>query len=243
MTQAIVTLTDGRAVADSRHVAVAFSRRHDHVLRDIDGLVATVPELRPRFGEQFFSYAAGNGAQRQARRFDMDRSGFMLLVMGFGGEKAIRLKMAWIDAFDAMEAALTSPANDIAVLGEDVDRFRAGLQLVREARILGGRAAGRRAWTVARLPDVFCESVATPALLDAGGSPIAAWFAARVERLAGVRTSTGQLYDDYRAWCADRETDAVTMSLFGRLLNQAGIAFINSNGIKRIGVRLRGVHV
>ncbi len=38
--------------------------------------------------------------------YEMDRKGFMLLVMGFTGKKALKFKLAFLDAFDLMEKKL-----------------------------------------------------------------------------------------------------------------------------------------
>jgi hypothetical protein len=44
----------------------------------------------------------------------MDREGFMLLAMGFTGKEALRWKLAFIAAFNRMEAELQKPAYDPA---------------------------------------------------------------------------------------------------------------------------------
>ena len=232
----LVKIEAGRVVADSRDIASMFGKRHDHVLRSIDDLVTTAPELLPNFGEQLFSASAGNGAVRSYRRFDIDRDGFSLLAMGFTGAKALRWKIAYIEAFNAMEAAVTEPV--VPVFG-DHETWRVSLQFVREARSIGGRAAGRRAWNIAGLPDVFSETSA----LRIGGyvadDDVAKWFAERVDRVAGTRTPSSSLFTDYQRWAADRERDPVSMVIFGKSLTAMGVRGFNSNGIKREGVRLR----
>ena len=42
----------------------------------------------------------------------MDRKGFVLLAMGFTGEKALQFKIAYIDAFDRMEEELRNSTAD-----------------------------------------------------------------------------------------------------------------------------------
>lgn len=50
----------------------------------------------------------------------MDRKGFVLLAMGFTGEQALKFKIAYIDAFDEMEAQLrkstTEQSSEVATL-------------------------------------------------------------------------------------------------------------------------------
>ena len=95
--------------ADSRDVAACFGKTHFHVVAAIRELIAKgvtnfreTPYIHPQNGQ---SYTA----------FLMDRDGFTLLVMSFTGKKALQWKMAYIAAFNAMEAALTKPAPQAAL--------------------------------------------------------------------------------------------------------------------------------
>ncbi len=233
----LVTIEAGRAVASSRSVAETFGKNHRDVLRSIDGLVSDEPGLLRNFAQQSFGAAAGNGAVRTYRAFTMDRDGFSLLAMGFTGAKALRWKIAYIEAFNAMEAALASPPAPAAIV--DHETWRVSLQFVREARSLGGRAAGRKAWTIAGLPDVFGDDQSLPHRGYAADPEVADWFDDRVERAAGIRTPSSWLFADYQRWSADRERNAVSMVIFGKSLTALGVRGFNSNGIKREGVRLR----
>jgi Rha family phage regulatory protein len=89
----------------SLNVAEVFGKRHDHVLRDIDNLLSSLPSEWgvPNFGEGSKTNTQ-NG--QSYRYFNLTRDGFMLLVMGFTGEKALKLKLAYIEQFNAMETAL-----------------------------------------------------------------------------------------------------------------------------------------
>ncbi len=93
------------ALANSREVAEVFEKRHDHVLRDLDNLVALAgpPILGNLFWERQDYHEQ---ARKQVRSFDMGRDGFALLAMGFTGAKALRFKLAYIEAFNRMEAEL-----------------------------------------------------------------------------------------------------------------------------------------
>lgn len=105
----IVFTRDGEVFANSRDVAAYFSKQHAHVLRDIDALLKSAPELGlSNFGEGYYTLPA-TGSQ-QHRAFDMDRQGFELLAMGFTGNKALRWKIAYVRAFKTMEDALRKPA-------------------------------------------------------------------------------------------------------------------------------------
>lgn len=161
-----VFVRHGAVVANSRDVAAFFSKRHDHVLRDISNLLK---ELAPQnwgaenhdlFVERHDHH---EGANRVVRSFDMTRTGFLLLAMGFTGAKALGFKLRYIEAFDAMEAALNStpplphaeePITDADLMPDDL---RAWTHLVREARLLHGRAVARRLWARSPLPQVATE--------------------------------------------------------------------------------------
>jgi len=106
----IVTARDGDVFANSRDVAAYFAKEHRDVLRSIDALVAQEPGLALRNFAQG-SYTLAATGDQQHRCFDMNRDGFTLLAMGFTGGKALRWKLAYIEAFNSMEAELrTSPS-------------------------------------------------------------------------------------------------------------------------------------
>ena len=102
-----VILHHGRPATTSLEVAKFFSKRHDHVLRDIDTLLSQLPEnsLQPNFGEMFQEQETPLGL-KQIRIFILHRDGFMLLVMGYTGKKALAVKLAYIEAFNRLEAEL-----------------------------------------------------------------------------------------------------------------------------------------
>lgn len=237
---AVVRIMEDRVVADSRDVASAFGKQHKHVLDKIGVLLKDGRDLEPNFRPMMFPVATAKGATRHTRRFDMDRKGFMLLVMGFTGEKALALKIAWIDAFDRMEAQLTAIVDhdDAPAVPEIID-LREKLLFVREARVLGGRSAGRKAWQLCGLPDVFDHPV-LPAndsvLVDDG---LEAWLSDRVEPSNG-RVGSTALYADYQCWCAQSGRSWMSHAKFGRYLKARGIGWLNSNGIFYKDISLRG---
>jgi len=104
-----VSLHSGRPATTSLEVAKFFGKRHDHVLRDIDALLSQLPEnsLQPNFGETYQEQETPLGV-KQIRVFIIYRDGFMLLVMGYTGKKALGMKLAYIEAFNRMEAELAA---------------------------------------------------------------------------------------------------------------------------------------
>lgn len=141
----LVVVNQGRVLADSREIAERFGKLHKHVLRKIDQLLADAPDLRPSFGPRVYEVATtAAGHTQEHRRFDIDRDGFVLLVMGFTGPEALRWKVAYIAAFNAMEAKLRAP---LPVAADPV-------ALVQTAIQLGGEAAGRKVWKSLGLPQL-----------------------------------------------------------------------------------------
>ena len=102
-----VSIHSGRPATTSLEVAKFFGKRHDNVLRDIDALLSQLPEnsLQPNFEETYQEQETPFGAKR-IRMFILYRDGFMLLVMGYTGKKALSMKLPYIEAFNRMEEEL-----------------------------------------------------------------------------------------------------------------------------------------
>lgn len=102
----------GGIYTSSLDVAAIFEKGHNHVLRDIREIVKTLSEggHLSNFGCMFEPSSReveiGNGGIRLDPCYDLTRDGFTLLAMGFTGAKALEFKIRYIDAFNAMEAAL-----------------------------------------------------------------------------------------------------------------------------------------
>lgn len=101
-----VQITNGHATTLSTQVADYFGKRHDAVLRDIRNLVKKAPELRLHNFVETQQLVKVGAVERHIVVYRMDRKGFTLLAMGFTGEPALKFKIAYIDAFDEMEAKL-----------------------------------------------------------------------------------------------------------------------------------------
>lgn len=107
----VVSLEDGNPVTTSLEVARTFGKPHDEVLRRIRSVLAELSAEHARnFAEMSVSVDIGNGATRQSSAYRLTRDGFTLLAMGFTGKKALAFKLAYIDAFNRMEAQLRRPA-------------------------------------------------------------------------------------------------------------------------------------
>lgn len=94
---------DAKVVVSSRMVAQVFEKEHKHVLRDILELQCSSAFRESNFGPSSYR----NGQNKVMPEFLMTRDGFTLLAMGYNGERAMRFKEAYINAFNAMERKLT----------------------------------------------------------------------------------------------------------------------------------------
>ncbi|MGM9989690.1 Rha family transcriptional regulator [Desulfovibrio piger] len=99
-----VSLHSGRPATTSLEVAQFFGKRHTDVLRDIGNVAGNCPE---NFSQRNFASAEYSDEQGKPRpMFILYRDGFMLLVMGYTGKKALAMKLAYIEAFNRMEEEL-----------------------------------------------------------------------------------------------------------------------------------------
>jgi anti-repressor protein len=95
-----------RVVVSSGDIAKAFGKRHDNVLRDISGLNCSAEFRLLNFEETSQIVAIPKGGRRKDKFYLVTRDGFVLLVMGYTGEKAMRFKEAYISEFNRMERDL-----------------------------------------------------------------------------------------------------------------------------------------
>ena len=97
----LVRITDSRATTTSLKVAEIFEKEHSKVLRSIRELECSENFTEANFGLSEYTDSTG----RKLPMYNITRDGFTLLAMGFTGEKAMKFKIAYIEAFNAMEKA------------------------------------------------------------------------------------------------------------------------------------------
>lgn len=107
--KAIITVENGHIYATSLVVAEKFEKRHDNVLRDIETIIKKCPVPNfslLNFEERKYQYRTARNQLREAPYYVMTRKGFTMLARGFTGEKAFLWNLAYIEAFERMEAKL-----------------------------------------------------------------------------------------------------------------------------------------
>lgn len=103
-----VQIQETQPVTTSEFIAQAFGKNHKDVLRKIDEILTQVPDF---FGKRNFAPTEINrknnlGFDVLHRAYQLTKDGFMLLVMGFTGKQAMQIKIAYIEAFNAMAEKL-----------------------------------------------------------------------------------------------------------------------------------------
>ena len=112
-----VALVGGIPRVSSLDIAERFGKPHKDVLNVIRRIIA---DLAPDFHERNFSPMSvdvkiGNGAVRKSPAYNLTRDAFSLVVMGFTGKEALAWKIRYIEAFNAMEAALAEKTRRKAI--------------------------------------------------------------------------------------------------------------------------------
>lgn len=103
----VLAVVDGTPTTTSVDVARQFGKQHLHVMERIRALIPELPE-KHQSDFRLVDYIDAKGENRPA--YELNRDGFVVLAMGFTGKKALGFKLAYIDAFNRMEAALHTPA-------------------------------------------------------------------------------------------------------------------------------------
>lgn len=94
-----------QVLTNSLLVAEKFGKDHKNVVRDIRSIIGGMLRIEHTqlFVESMYIHPQ-NG--QEYPMFIMNRDGFTLLAMGFTGEKALRFKLEYINAFNKMEKML-----------------------------------------------------------------------------------------------------------------------------------------
>ncbi len=102
----LVQISNNQLVTTSKQIAEIFCRQHKHILENIQHLEIPTYFIQPNFRP--IKYVDKKG--REQKMYEITRDGFTLLAMGFTGKKAMRFKIDFINAFNAMEAELLNRA-------------------------------------------------------------------------------------------------------------------------------------
>lgn len=112
-----LAIVAGRPCTTSLNVAEVFGKEHRHVIRAIESLEVPEEFSQPNFGRT--SYLDSQNKPRPM--YHLTKDGFTLLAMGFTGKAAMKFKLAYIAAFNAMEAELLGRADEAGRKRVDVN--------------------------------------------------------------------------------------------------------------------------
>jgi Rha family phage regulatory protein len=88
-------------------VSKKFEKEHKHVLEAIRTLAESSADLSD-IKNMFYKTSLSDAYGRMQPAFIMNRDGFSLLVMGFTGRDALKLKLDFIEAFNKMDNIIDS---------------------------------------------------------------------------------------------------------------------------------------
>ncbi len=105
---------EGHVTTTSNQIAEHFGKQHKDVLRAIRNLRNTVDAdfYQRNFALIQIVTDLGIGRTRQDPAYRITRDGFVFLAMGFTGKEAATWKVAYLTAFNRMEAELLQPDQD-----------------------------------------------------------------------------------------------------------------------------------
>lgn len=108
-TQPKLKVVNGHVYATSLEVAKRFNKAHKNVLRDIQNIISQ-PNFEPPNDDfnrlNFEPISIPDRLNREQPAFNLTRDGFALLAMGFTGREALKWKIAFLTAFNEMEAEI-----------------------------------------------------------------------------------------------------------------------------------------
>lgn len=114
----LVFAQNGQVLTNSLTISNVFDKRHDDILKAVRNLDCPADFKLRNFAELVGTYKNGIGVECKRPVFNITKDGFVLLVMGFTGKKAMEFKIKYIEAFNAMEHALAAaPALDAKAIG------------------------------------------------------------------------------------------------------------------------------
>ncbi len=100
----VVVVSNNKITTTSKNIADVFGKKHKDVLEAIRAL-----DLPVEFNGRNFAPVEYRDAKGEKRpMIEMTRDGFTILVMGFTGPKAMKFKLAYIEAFNKMEQELSA---------------------------------------------------------------------------------------------------------------------------------------
>lgn len=146
-----LSVNDGEIVTDTFQVSEAFNKRHADVLRAIDRM-----HCSDEFKAAHFCVAEKINElgifDRKQRYYRMDFSGFVMLVMGFNGQAAAKIKEAYINAFNWMAVELRNYKDSF-----EAERNAVMLEFMKEKDVASMSGRLLRRWGKHKKPELLAK--------------------------------------------------------------------------------------
>ena len=153
-----VQIKDEQVYTTSRIVAEKFGKRHDHIIRDIEATISTINEAQvienkaqPNFGvsenigklknqpiknDYFVESSYIDSTGRTLKEYLITEDGLALLVMGFTGVDAMRIKLKFVAEFNRMKNIINNPEQVIANCGNAEAITAYAIQMTKIGRMM-----------------------------------------------------------------------------------------------------------
>jgi len=128
---------NGKLLLDSRDVAETTGKRHDHLIRDIEGYVSVLNQ-NPNLGaDQFFlesSYEAGTG--KKYKCYLLTKKGCDMVANKMTGEKGVIFTATYVTQFEKMEEKLKSLSVPSYMIENPIERAERWIKEQKEKQAL-----------------------------------------------------------------------------------------------------------
>ena len=153
-----VEIKDEQVYTTSRIVAEKFGKRHAHIIRDIEATISTINDaqvienkVQPNFGlneninglknqsvknDYFVESSYIDSIGRTLKEYLITEDGLALLVMGFTGADAMRIKLKFIAEFNRMKNIINNPEQVIANCGNAEAITAYAIQMTKIGRMM-----------------------------------------------------------------------------------------------------------
>ncbi|WP_368876755.1 Rha family transcriptional regulator [Proteus vulgaris] len=148
----LVFLSGLNAETDTFKVALAFKKGHKDVLRKTR---AVIKSCSSKFAERNFTLCHENNGLQNGKPqpfYKMTRDGWMMLVMGFTGDEAVKLKEAFINAFNWMADVITK---NIRTMEQERNEVMLEFMKEKDVASMSGRLLNR--WGRVKKPQLLTK--------------------------------------------------------------------------------------
>jgi Rha family phage regulatory protein len=180
---------NGGKYIDSREVAEAIGKRHDHLLRDIAGYLKTMEKVTaPNFGvsDFFLESHYKDSTGRTLPCYLISKMGCEMVANKLTGEKGILFTAAYVARFNEME--LAEKLQEITLYHPRLGEFNAASRLIIRAM----RDAGATPKHVIEFLRRVYEPLGIQILTDGLGGSVRTWSATEIAKMLGIYSVNGK---------------------------------------------------